>query len=61
MEANNYSNETRKLGDLSSKVTELQSPQNGVRKRKKVRAKDTGGIIGVIMKQKGMKSWHDNV
>lgn len=52
----------RKLGNLTpGYTTYLHSPQDGVRKRKKISAQSNEGIIGLIMKKKGMKSWHDNV
>lgn len=52
----------RKLGNLTpGYTTDLHSPQDGVRKKKRTSAQSNEGIIGLLMKKKGMKSWHDNV
>lgn len=51
-----------KLGSLTpGYTTDLHSPQNGVRKKKKTTSRSNEGVIGVLMKKKGLKSWHDNV
>lgn len=52
----------RKLGNLTPGCTTcLHSPKDGVRMKKKTSARSNEGIIGLIMKKKRMKSWHDNV
>lgn len=51
-----------KLGSLTpGYTTDLHSPEDGVRKKKRTTSQSSGGIIDLLMKKKGMKSWHDGV